>query len=96
MGTVGAMAPSIFGRSVNSIQRGLNSLVLSALSQPVGGDYDHQIILAPPDFQTFQQPYACILHAQILFRRIEVEDVHWVLFLAEVSHTNQVVPATFG
>ena len=26
------------------------------LSQPRGADYAHQIILAPPDFQTFRQP----------------------------------------
>ena len=26
------------------------------LSQPRGADYAHQIILAPPDFQTFQRP----------------------------------------
>ena len=26
------------------------------LSQPRGADYAHQIILAPPDFQTFRRP----------------------------------------
>ena len=67
------------------------------LSQPMGADYAHKIILAPPDFQPSNGPApAYYIHAQILFRRIEVEDVHRVLFLAEVSPTNQVVPATIG
>ena len=29
------------------------------LSQPRGADYAHQIILAPPDFQTFRRPWCC-------------------------------------
>ena len=37
------------------------------LSQPGGADYARQIILAPPDFQTFLRP--CIVQcAYILFR----------------------------
>ena len=28
------------------------------LSQPRGADYAHQIILAPPDFQTFRRPWS--------------------------------------
>ena len=28
------------------------------LSQPRGPDYANQIILAPPDFQTFQRPWS--------------------------------------
>ena len=39
----GAMVPPDFGRSVT-------------LSQPRGADYAHQILLAPPDFQTFRRP----------------------------------------
>ena len=27
------------------------------LSQPEGADYAHQIVLAPPDFQTLRRPY---------------------------------------
>ena len=38
-----AMAPPDFGRSVNPISTR-------------GADYAHQIILAPPDFQTFLRP----------------------------------------
>ena len=79
-------APPNFGRSVNSIS-------ISA----VRADYAHQI----PNTCTpgcSDLPMALRLHTtrQILFRRIEVEDVHWVLFLAEVSPTNQVMPATIG
>ena len=42
-GAGGAMAPPDFGRSVNPISTW-------------GTDYAHQIILAPPDFQTYQRP----------------------------------------
>ena len=42
-GAEGTMAPPDFGRSVNP--------------QPRGTDYAHQIILAPPDFQTFRRPW---------------------------------------
>ena len=38
------MAPPDFGRSVT-------------LSQPREADYAHQIILVPPDFQTFRRPW---------------------------------------
>jgi len=31
------------------------------LSQPRGADYTHQIILAPPDFQTFRRPCDCVV-----------------------------------
>ena len=33
------------------------------LSQPGGADYAHQIILAPPDFQTFRRP-SMVLHGR--------------------------------
>ena len=33
------------------------------LSQPRGADYAHQIILAPPDFQTFLRPCIAKLHS---------------------------------
>ena len=49
-GAGGAMAYSDFGRSVNPISNR-------------GRDYAHQIIMAPPDFQTFLRPcmyYVCI------------------------------------
>ena len=48
------MAPPDFGRSVNPIHGGLYR-DLHALSLG-GADYAHQIILAPPDFQTFIRP----------------------------------------
>ena len=38
---------------------GLSSQILAdhlTLSQPRGEDYAHQMILAPPNFQTFRQP----------------------------------------
>ena len=43
-GAGGAMAPPDFGRSVNTISTR-------------GAEYAHQIILAPPDFQTFLRPF---------------------------------------
>ena len=42
-GARGAMASPVFGRSVNPIST-------------KGADYAHQIIRAPPDFQTFRRP----------------------------------------
>ena len=44
-GAEGAMGPPDFGRSVNQ----------TYLNQG-GTDYVHQIVLAPPDFQTFLRP----------------------------------------
>ena len=37
-----------------------------ALSQPRGANYAHQIILAPPDFQTLRQPWLSDRHVERL------------------------------
>ena len=44
---VAKMAPPDFGRTINPIST-------------KGADYAHQIILAPPDFQTFRRPLQCV------------------------------------
>ena len=36
------------------------------LSQPRGTDYAHQIILAPPDFQTFRRPCIACVNAYLI------------------------------
>ena len=67
------------------------------LSQPVRADYAHQIPnTCTPGFSDLPTDLRLHTTCQILFRRIEVQDVHWVLFLAEASPTNQVVPVTIG
>ena len=52
-GARGAMALPDFGRSVNPIS--------TNLPRARGVDYAHEIILAPPDFQTFRRPWHGLL-----------------------------------
>ena len=39
------------------------------LSQPMGTDYSHQIVMAPPGFQTFRRPW----NVGLLACRLDIE-----------------------